>query len=112
MGASWEGHVIESALATLLALGRPFEAYHFRTSYQHELDLVLDIEGELWAVEVKLTSSPSSDDMRRLDKITSYRETLIGSVEGIKLRSVSTIGARSMLTVFAYPSTPANASPR
>jgi predicted AAA+ superfamily ATPase len=69
VGASWEGHVIESALATLLASGRTFEAYYFRTSDQHELDLVLDLEGELWAVEVKLTSSPGSDDMRKLDHV-------------------------------------------
>ena len=34
----------------------------------HELDLVLDFGNELWAIEVKLTSSPTSEDMARLDK--------------------------------------------
>ena len=68
VGSSWEGYVIEQAIDTLSAHGRPFDAYHFRTSDQHELDLVLDFGDALWAVEIKLTSSPGPDDMARLDK--------------------------------------------
>ncbi len=68
VGASWEGYVIEQALGELLAQGRSFNAYYFRTSDQYELDLVLDFGKELWAVEIKLTSSPGPDDMARLDK--------------------------------------------
>lgn len=68
VGTSWEGFVIEQALGVLSATGRSYEAYYFRTSDQYELDLVLDFGKELWAVEIKLTSSPSSDDMARLDK--------------------------------------------
>lgn len=68
VGASWEGFVIEQALGELSSRGRSFDAYYFRTSDQHELDLVLDFGKELWAVEVKLSSSPTPDDMRRLDK--------------------------------------------
>ena len=68
VGASWEGFVIEQALGELSALGRRFSPYYFRTSDQHELDLVLDFGGELWAVEVKLTASPGPEDMRRLEK--------------------------------------------
>ncbi len=68
VGASWEGFVIEQALGVLSSLGRNFDAYYFRTSDQHELDLVLDFGKELWAADVKLTSSPSSEDMARLDK--------------------------------------------
>ena len=71
VGASWEGFVIEQAIGVLSADGRPFEAYYFRTSDQHELDLVLELGGELWAVEVKLTASPGPDDMARLDKVAS-----------------------------------------
>ena len=29
---------------------------------------MLEIEGEIWAIEVKLTTAPSLGDMRRLDK--------------------------------------------
>ena len=30
-------------------------------------DLVLELAGEIWAIEVKLTASPESFDMKRLD---------------------------------------------
>jgi hypothetical protein len=69
VGASWEGFVIEQAIGVLSASGRPFQAYHFRTSDQHELDLVLELDGELWGVEVKLTASPGPEDLARVDKV-------------------------------------------
>jgi len=68
VGGSWEGFVIEEALGELSSRGCNFSAYYFRTSDQYELDLLLDFGKELWAVEVKLTSSPSSGDMARLNK--------------------------------------------
>lgn len=67
VGASWEGYVIEQALGVLSAEGRTCDASYFRTSDQYELDLVLDFGKERWAVEIKLTSSPSPEDMARLD---------------------------------------------
>lgn len=71
VGASWEGHVIEQVIGTLESLGRTYEASYFRTSDQHEIDLVLEIGGELWAIEVKLTASPAPEDMHALDKTAS-----------------------------------------
>jgi predicted AAA+ superfamily ATPase len=68
VGASWEGFVIEQALGVLGCAGRPFEAYYLRTSDQLEVDLVLDLGGDVWAVEVKLTSYPGPADMDRLDR--------------------------------------------
>jgi predicted AAA+ superfamily ATPase len=68
VGASWEGFVIEQALGELSSRGRQADAYYFRTSDQYELDLVLDFGNELWAVEVKLTSTPTIEDMTRLDR--------------------------------------------
>ena len=68
VGASWEGFVIEQLLGTLSTVGRRFAAYCLRTSDQYELDLVLESGKELWAVEVKLTASPGSADMDRLNK--------------------------------------------
>jgi predicted AAA+ superfamily ATPase len=68
VGASWEGYVVEQALGVLSARGTNYDAYYFRTSDQHELDLVLDFGRERWAVEIKLTSSPGLADMARLDK--------------------------------------------
>lgn len=68
VGASWEGFVIEQILGHVTAQGRRCDAYHCRTSDGREIDLVLDREGELWAIEVKLTASPGPADMRRLDE--------------------------------------------
>jgi len=68
VGASWEGFVVEQTIGVLNSVGRPFEAFYFRTSDQHELDLVLELGNELWAIEVKLTASPGLGDMDRLDK--------------------------------------------
>lgn len=45
-----------------------FEAFLFRTSDQHEIDLVLDFGKSRWAIEVKLSSSPSPQDMDRLNQ--------------------------------------------
>lgn len=68
VGASWEGFVIEQTIGVLNSVGRPFEAFYFRTSDQHEIDLVLEMGNELWALEVKLTASPGPRDMDRLEK--------------------------------------------
>lgn len=69
VGASWEGWIIEQLLNNLTAAGQPFEAYYARTSDQYEVDLLLRCRGKLWAIEVKLTSSPTSSDLRRLKTI-------------------------------------------
>ncbi|MBI4602427.1 MAG: ATP-binding protein [Planctomycetes bacterium] len=68
VGASWEGFVIEQSLGLLSAQGESFEAYFLRTSDGYEIDLVLVRRGEIWAVEIKLTSSPGPEDFARLDK--------------------------------------------
>lgn len=69
VGASWEGFVIEQVIGALDCRGATFDAFHFRTSDQLDLDLVLDLDGRLCALEIKLTSSPGPEDMARLDKI-------------------------------------------
>lgn len=68
VGASWEGFVIHQAIGEMFSRGLNFNAYYFRTSDQHELDLILDFGKELWAIEVKLTSSPGPADMDRLNR--------------------------------------------
>ena len=67
IGTSWEGYVIEQVLAALQQADRPFEAYHFRTSDQHEIDLLVQLGSELWAIESKLTTNPRGSDLKRLD---------------------------------------------
>jgi hypothetical protein len=68
VGASFEGFVIEQILGLLAAIGRRHNAYHLRTSDGREIDLLLELDGGLRAIEVKLTASPSPADMERLDR--------------------------------------------
>ncbi len=81
VGASWEGFVISQILSELQSSGRSFNAYHFRTSDQKELDLLLEIDSQLWAFEIKLTSSPSLKDLERLNQVAS----LIGAQRRVLL---------------------------
>jgi predicted AAA+ superfamily ATPase len=68
VGASWEGFVIEQCLGKLSALGKPFREHYFRTSDGYEADLVLELDGETWAIEVKLTSQPTTEMIERLKR--------------------------------------------
>lgn len=81
VGASWEGFVIEQIIGQLAAQGRRFDAYHFRTSDGREIDLILNLEGESWAIEVKLTAFPRPSDMHSLneaaDLIGAHRRFLV-----------------------------------
>ena len=81
VGASWEGFVIDQVFTALRHAGRLFEAFSFRTSDQREIDLVLRVGPELWALEIKLTTRPGPDDLKRLnaaaDLIAADRRFLI-----------------------------------
>lgn len=67
VGASWEGWVIEQILSSLGSRGESFQAHYFRTSDQHEIDLLLEYRDRLWAFEIKLTTAPSPQDLEKLD---------------------------------------------
>lgn len=55
-GPSWEGFVIE----TLIAAAPPdAEAYFYRTQAGAEIDLLLVVRGELWAIEIKRNTAPT-----------------------------------------------------
>ena len=81
LGHSWEGFVIEQTLATFAAVGKRAQPFFFRTSDGHELDLVLDRGVERWAIEIKLTSNPSTEMIDRLhktaDMIDASRRVLV-----------------------------------
>ena len=68
VGQGWEGFVIEQTLETQAAAGKPAQPFFFRTSDGHELDLVLDWGSHRWAIEIKLTSDPSTDMIAKLNK--------------------------------------------
>jgi hypothetical protein len=81
LGQSWEGFVIEQTLGTLSAADRRATPFYFRTSDGYELDLVLDWGTDRWAIEIKLTSNPSSSMIDRLnmtaDLIGATRRVLV-----------------------------------
>ncbi len=66
LGQSWEGFVIEQTLSVTAELSP--NVFYFRTSDGYELDLLLEIGSKRWAIEIKLTSNPSSGDVDRLEK--------------------------------------------
>ena len=67
VGASWEGFVVEQALTAFQHADRRWQAFHMRTSDQREIDLVVEVDGELWAFEAKLTSAPGPPDLAGLN---------------------------------------------
>ena len=69
VGASWEGYVIEQALAALRGTQRSPEAHYLRTSDLKEIDLLVQTGSELWAIEAKLTTQPQIRSLARLDAI-------------------------------------------
>lgn len=69
VGASWEGYVIEQALAALRGTQRSPEAHYLRTSDLKEIDLLIQTGSELWAIEAKLTTQPQIRSLARLDAI-------------------------------------------
>jgi len=83
VGASWEGFVLEQILGTLGARGVRHEAFHFRTSDRYEIDLVLQVGTERWAIESKLTTDPDARSIARLnrvaDMISAERRVLISN---------------------------------
>jgi predicted AAA+ superfamily ATPase len=87
VGASWENYAIDQILGHLAARGQEARVFFLRTSDGHEIDLVVDLAGERWAIEFKLTSNPSPRDLRRLDLpaewIGADRRALVSRTTGI-----------------------------
>ena len=67
VGASWEGFVIDQTLTALQHADRRWRAWHLRAADQREIDLLLEVDTELWALEIKLTTQPRRGDLARLN---------------------------------------------
>jgi len=72
VGASWEGFAIQQILDSLAPEHPSLDPSFLRTSDGYELDLVFRHQQKLWAVEIKLTSNPSIDEMKRLNKTADF----------------------------------------
>ena len=84
VGASWEGFVIGQVVEFLAARGVTVIPHYFRTADGYEVDLVFKLGRHLWAVEVKLTSSPAQTEFARFnaaaDLIAADRRVLVAQV--------------------------------
>ena len=96
VGHGWESFVVEQTLASLAASGANARPHFYRTSDGRELDLVLDWGVERWAVEIKLTSAPSTDMIERLNRTAD----MIGATKrAIVCRTAQTIETDRLLVV-------------
>lgn len=105
VGLSWEGWVIEQVCTTLRNQGADFEPYFFRTSDGYELDLLLKYKAKLWAIEMKLSSSPDRRDLDHLNKIADLvgadkRILISKSREVIKTKDVMMSNLEGLLSLF------------
>lgn len=84
VGSSWEGFCLEQILRTLEYADRRVDPHFFRTSSGQEIDLVFSLKNRLWAIEIKLTTSPAPQDFEQLnataDLIGSTRRALVSRV--------------------------------
>ncbi len=95
VGASWEGFVIGQVVEFLAARGVAVAPHYFRTTDGYEVDLVFKLGRHLWAVEVKLTSSPAQAEFARFNAaadlagadrrvlVAQVRETFFNGRSGI-----------------------------
>ncbi len=72
VGSSWEGFVIEQILNTIKAFDIDCNPYYLRTSDQYEIDLVLDFGKRIIAIEIKLTSCPDNESVKRFRKASGF----------------------------------------
>jgi len=89
LGESWEGLVIENIVSALPPAVQP---YFYRTAAGAEIDLVLDLGHELWAIEIKKTTAPklskgfhlACEDLKPTRKYVVYGgEEAFGLTRGI-----------------------------
>lgn len=67
VGSSWQGWVIEQIIGHLQVSGYPIQASHFCTSDRYTIDLLLEHQGQRWAIDITVSSMPGEDLLERLD---------------------------------------------
>lgn len=80
MGSSWEGMIVEEILRQLNALGAGYNYSYYRTGGGAEVDLVLEGDFGLVAVEIKHTSVVSTRDLLGLRNFVNEEKARFGLV--------------------------------
>lgn len=80
VGASWESMVVEEVIRQLNTLGVACEYSYYRTGAGAEVDLVVDASFGRLAIEIKLTSTVNSRDLRGLKDFVEEQKARMGLV--------------------------------
>lgn len=67
-GALLEGWVVSEAVKVFAARGEKPDLYYWRSHDGLEVDLLVQAQGRLWPVEIKLTATPTSQHLQPLEK--------------------------------------------
>lgn len=85
----------KQTIATLNMRNQTATPYYFPSSDGYELDLLLDWGIELWAIEIKLTSNPSKQEINRLNKVAD----MLGATKRIMICRTQETFENDTLTV-------------
>jgi hypothetical protein len=80
VGRSWEGMATEEILRQLTCQGASFDYYFYRTAAGAEVDLVLEGDFGLIAVEIKHTQAVDGRDLRSLREFVKEHKCRLGLV--------------------------------
>lgn len=79
-GRSWEGLVVENLLRGFENAGLPMQPFHYRTRGGAEIDLILQGDTALLAVEVKLSSTTDPRSMGALREFVTSHPGALGLI--------------------------------
>lgn len=86
-GALFETTVVGEVHKLLTPLARKAEPYHWRIHSGSEVDLILDRDGVLYPIEIKLSSRPTRKDTRGLDALR-HNHALMNIAPGLVIAPV------------------------
>lgn len=95
-GAILENYVINQIRGSYFNLAEPFSLYYYRDKEQKEVDLILDCDNSLYAIEIKKTSSPNSHMLKgvfhlRKQKIKIKKTSIICVSDKVSMLDEDTI---------------------
>jgi predicted AAA+ superfamily ATPase len=70
-GAFFESYVVSEILKSYWNSGKEPDIYFYRDKEKNEIDVIIEQDGALFPVEIKLTAKPSLKDVRNFYKIDS-----------------------------------------
>jgi predicted AAA+ superfamily ATPase len=80
-GAFFEGLIVNEAVKVFTNLGRKPDLFFWRSHDGLKVDLIIQIHGKLYPVEIKMTSSPTLqhlDPLNKFKKIVGEDEAQVG----------------------------------